>query len=184
MSVAWYVSANNQMFGPYSFEQMRDYVQEQRLGPKSMVRMGEAGAFQAAERHIALSKFFERKEQAAAEAAAAVAAQPRQIVHASVPADDEPSNFVIIAELRTGSTRHFETELKKMGRTYRLNTTTWMLQAEKPINSVRLNLAPYVGREDHLIIIDARRNRFAFHNLGAVEAATIKELWKLPNEPQ
>lgn len=184
MSVAWYVSANNQMFGPYSFEQMRDYVLEHRIGPKSLVRMGDGGAFQAAERHIALSKFFERKEQAAAEAAAAAAAQPKQIVHTSAPPDEEPSNFIIIAELRTGSTRHFEFEMKKMGRTYRLNTTTWMLQTEKGINGVKLNLAPYVGRDDHLLIIDARRNRLSFHNLGTVEAATIKELWKLPNEPQ
>lgn len=183
MSVGWYVSANNQMFGPYSFEQMKDYVHEQRIGPKSMVRMGEAGAFQAAERHIALAKFFQQKEQAVAEAAAVAAAQPKQIVHASVPADDEPSNFVIIAELRTGSTRHFEIEMKKMGRTYRINPTTWILQTDKTGSSIKLNLAPYLGREDHFLIIDARRNRLIWHNMGAVEASTIKELWKLPNEP-
>ena len=59
MSVAWFVSAKEQVFGPYSHEHMRDYVAQKRIGQRSLVRLGEAGEFMPAGMHAALARCFE-----------------------------------------------------------------------------------------------------------------------------
>ena len=178
MTAAWFVSANNKMFGPYSHEQMKDFAHQKRVGPQSLVRLGDEGSFITAAKHAALAKLFEEAPitsgvmRAESGAGHPVAGMP----------EGEVSNFAVIADFRSGSIRQFEAELKGLGRVFRMNTSTWLLQTERSSNSIKMTLAPYVGAEAPLLIIDCGRNRLAWHNMGVFEASSVRDLWKLPHE--
>ena len=182
MSVVWFVSANNQLFGPYSHALMRDYVVQRRVGPKSLVRMGEAGPFIEAQQQAALAKLFEVEDTTSA----GTHREDRKVGRIAEPAqgiaEGQVSNFVVIVDLRSASMMQFEAELKKTGRVFRLNPMTWLLQSELTSNAIKTTLAPYIGAEDPLLIVDAGRNRMAWHNFGVFEASSVRDLWKLPHE--
>ena len=175
---AWYLTANNKLFGPYSHEQMKDFAIQRRVGPQSLVRHGDEGSFMLAQQHAALAKLF---EDAANNAGSVKAETSAGHAVTGIP-DGKASNFAIIVDFRSGSIRQFEAELKGLGRVFRLNGSTWLLQSERSSNSLKTSLAPYVGTEDPLLIVDCGRNRLAWHNLGVFEASSVRDLWKLPHE--
>lgn len=178
MTAAWFVSANSKLFGPYSHEQMKDFALQKRVGPQSLVRLGDDGSFIPAQSHAALSRLFEEAVVSSGGTRSGPAAgQPV----AGMP-DGQTSNFAVIADFRTGSIRQFETELKTLGRVFRVNPSTWLLQSDRSSNSIKTTLAPYVGVEDPLLIIDCGRNRLAWHNMGVFQASSVRDLWKLPHE--
>lgn len=179
MNAAWFVSANNKMFGPYSQEQMKEFALQKRVGPTSMVRLGSDGDFMVAEQHAALARLFEEENisSSATKGAGGIHSKPM----AGMP-DGEMSNFVVIVDFKSGLARQFDSELKSMGRMFRLNSSTWLLQSERPSAAIKTALAPFVGGEDPILIIDCGRNRMAWHNMGVFEASTIRDLWKLPHE--
>jgi hypothetical protein len=179
MTAAWFVSANNKLFGPYSHEQMKDFALQKRVGPQSLVRLGHEGNFITASAHAALAKLFEAAPTVSSSATRAEATAGHPVAGM---ADGETSNFVVIVDFRMGSVRQFETELKTLGRVFRMNGSTWLLQSDRSSNTIKTTLAPYVGHEDPLLIIDCGRNRMAWHNMGVFEASSIRDLWKLPHE--
>ena len=180
MEVAWYVSAKDKLFGPYSHEQMKSFALQKRLLPQSLVRTGSEGGFVAAESHAALSRLFpagEGSSSSGSQRPQAAASQPAT----SIP-DGQISNFVVIIDARSGSFRKAESEIKILGRTLRINQQTWLLQTDKTANTIKNALAPHLGADDLLVVIDAGRNRLAWHNLGVFEASSARDLWKLPHE--
>lgn len=178
MTAAWFVSANNKMFGPYSHEQMKDFASQKRVGPQSLVRLGNEGSFVTAQNHAALAKLFEQ----APVSSGVMRTEPSAGHPVAGMPEGETSNFVVIVDFRTGSIRQFEAELKALGRTFRVNPTTWLLQSDRSSNSIKTSLVPYVGQEDPVLIIDCGRNRMAWHNMGVFEASSVRDLWKLPHE--
>jgi hypothetical protein len=159
---------------------MKSFALQKRLLPQSLVRMGSEGGFVAAESHAALSRLFlagEGSSSSGSQRPQAAASQPAT----SIP-DGQISNFVVIIDARSGSFRKAESEIKILGRTLRINQQTWLLQTDKPANTIKNALAPHLGADDPLVVIDAGRNRLAWHNLGVFEASSARELWKLPGE--
>jgi hypothetical protein len=180
MEVAWFVSANDKLFGPYSHEQMKSFALQKRLMPQSLVRMGSEGGFVPAESHAALARLFLAGEGSSSSGPQRPqAAAPQATTNI---ADGQVSNFVVIVDVRSGSFRKAESEIKTLGRTLRLNQQTWLLQTDKSANTIKNSLAPHLGTEDPLVVIDAGRNRLAWHNLGVFEASTARDLWKMPHE--
>lgn len=182
MDVAWYVNANDKLFGPYSHEQMKSFALEKRLAPQSRVRLGSEGGFVAAESHAALARLFQTADVSSSGTGATRSQAPTTALPTTGMADGQVSNFVVIIDLRSGSLRKIEAEIKTLGRTLRLNQQTWLVQTDKPANSIKNVLAPYLGSDDPLVVIDAGRNRLAWHNLGVFEASSARDLWKLPHE--
>jgi hypothetical protein len=180
---AWFVSANSRVFGPYSREQMRDYISQKRVTATSLVRFGDVGDFVPASMHAALARQFEPQNLASSSTRSAPVARRVEPASGAAAAEGvDVYNYVIIIEFNAGSSLQFETELKKLGRTYRVNRLVWLLQSEQPANSIKTALAPFIGVKDPLLIVDAAHNRLAWHNFGVLEASSIRDLWKLPHE--
>ena len=184
MELGWYVSAQNRTFGPYSHEQMKSFAQDRRLAPQSMVRRGEDGVFVPAETHAALVRFFEAEGRQSGEVVAVKppSAEPKARPVPRVPEEGEASNFVIVVQLRAGSAREFEAAMGSLGTSFRLNGQTWLLQSTSNANAVKLSLAPSIGSQDPILIIDAGRNRLAWHNFTVFDASRIRDIWRLPHE--
>jgi hypothetical protein len=183
MSDAWFVSANNQMFGPYAHEHMRGFVEQKRLGAQSLVRLGETGEFVTAAQHAALSRLFETEDLRSSTTDHNSDHHVRvERTRVSDTGNAQTSNFAVIVDFRSGSILKFESEIKKLGRVFRVNTAVWLLQSELPSNSIKKALAPHIGASDPLLIIDAKHNGLAWHNLDVMQASHVRELWKMPNE--
>ena len=189
MNVAWFVSANDQVFGPYPHELMRDYVSQKRIGQRSLVRLGETGEFMPAGMHAALARCFEVEDVTSSSTDAKTGTDTksdREVRTARTRSSDadntKVSNFAVIADFRSGSMLKFEGEIKKLGRVFRVNPNVWLLQCEQTSNAIKQALAPHVGAADPLLIIDAARNSLAWHNFDAFQAAHVRDLWKLPHE--
>jgi hypothetical protein len=159
MTDGWFVSANNQVYGPYSLDQMRGYVAEGRVGANALVRAGTSGAFVEAAKHAALERLF------------AVGAK------APAPAETRRASFVIIAELRAASCDKFEDALHKLGPSYRLNQFVWLQQSDLTVGAIRNTLMPLLGKADTLLVIEGAKGKTSSYNFGPQAEAQIKSVW-------
>lgn len=176
---AWYISAGNQVFGPYSHAQMAQFARENRLAARSLVRAGQTGNFQPAANHASLAPvLLAPAPSPAPQGAGADKTGPR---FAGIP-DGEMSNLVVYVNLKMGSTRDFEAELKTLGTFAKLSTHLWLLQTTHSSNTARMALAPHIGQQEQLFIVDAGRNRIALQNFSVFDASRMRDIWKLPHE--
>lgn len=160
-SAEWFVSANSQLYGPYSEEQLLTFAREGRVTAQTMVRAGRSGAFDEAGKFAALSSAF--------------AASPSS---SKAPAEDaKPGNFVIIADLRQRGAVPFEAALNRIGPNYRLSPNVWMLQSPLTAGAIRNELTPHVQGHDNCVVIDASRNKIAWFNLGPQADSSLRAIW-------
>lgn len=178
---AWYISAGNQVFGPYSHAQMAQFARENRLAARSLVRAGATGDFQPAVSHAALAPVLLAPSPGPAPAAQGAVADKAAPRTAGIP-DGEMSNLVVYVNLRMGSTRDFEAEMKTLGTFAKLSTHLWLLQTTHSSNTARMALAPHVGSQEQLFIVDAGRNRIALQNFSVFDASRMRDIWRLPHE--
>lgn len=168
---SWFVSVDGKSYGPYSDEQLSNFVREGRVTADTPV-MREGGQWSAAGDHKQAAHMFAPNPpptpQDRASTPDATDAAPQQAL----------AKVVIIAELRSGSSIAFEAAVAKLGKSYRLNQYVWLVHTSFPIAQVRKDLAVQVGRNDPLFIADTTHGRAAWINFGPGAEATIKTLWR------
>lgn len=87
-------------------------------------------------------------------------------------------NYLVIVDFRAARpTAPFETAIKEIGRSYRLNPTTWLLQAETTIGSIRNTVAPHLGATDTLLIVDVGEGRKLIWQFGPEADAHLRASW-------
>jgi hypothetical protein len=91
---------------------------------------------------------------------------------------------VVVVQVRAGAMREFEAGLKLLGPSFRLNSQTWLLQSERNANTIKMTLSPHIGSQDQMLIVDAGRNRLAWHNITVFDASRMRDIWKMPSERQ
>jgi hypothetical protein len=158
----WFVSANSQLYGPYSEEQLIAFAKEGRVTAGTMVRNGRSGPFDEASKVPVLAAIF-----------GATVSPPK----ATAADEARPVNFVIIADLRQRGAVPFEAAINKLGPNYRLSPNVWMLQSALTAGAIRNELTPTVGGHDNCVVVDATRNKIAWFNLGPQADASLRAIW-------
>ncbi len=181
----WCVNVAGRVYGPYTGQQILDFVREGRVAPHSIVRAGAEGPWITAIDDPFLVQFFvaetERKqpEQAAATGAgvpvAATSTNPRR--RASDRAEE--TNFVIVVDVRGGGAGHVPLEhaIQAMGHAYRVTQTAWILRSKRSAGTIRNELTPHLGGSDRLFVADASNSRTAWFNLGPDADSRIRKVW-------
>jgi hypothetical protein len=90
------------------------------------------------------------------------------------------ANFVVIADLRSRGSGPFEAAIAKLGEVYRLNSLVWLLHTDRVAGTIRNELVQHLGHSDQLVIVDTKRGRTAWFNLGPEADAKIRKVWKRP----
>lgn len=164
----WRINVSGQVYGPYTGHQIKSFAEEGRLAPHSIVQSGEQGPWITAIDDPVLGQLFTQETKPLPAAKPIASTQP----------GTETANFVVIADLRTRGTGHFEATLSKLGDNYRLSTSVWLVHTDRTAAGLRNELVPHLGTTDTLVIIDATRGKTAWFNLGPEADAKIRKVWK------
>lgn len=173
----WRINVSGQVYGPYTGHQIMAFAQEGRLAPHSIVQSGEQGPWITAIDDPVLGQLF-AQEGKTLPVAKPIAAP----VQPATAPTAEVANFVIIADLKSRGSGHFEATLSKLGDNYRLNTSVWIVHTDRTAAGLRNELVPHLGNTDTLVIIDATRGKTAWFNLGPEADAKIRKVWKRSGE--
>ena len=185
MSGSWTVSVAGRSYGPYSATQMQAFAAEGRLAPHSLVqRVGEQ-KFHTASEDPELSALFEpQKVSAASPPSRPDAAPPSSFGKQERDDGDEPSHFVIIADMKSGSVAELEEEIFNLGPAFAVVPQVWILSSKASINGVRNTLIRKLGKIDILFVVDARHNKAAWFNFGTEAEARIRRIWARAQDTQ
>lgn len=159
----WFVSANSQLYGPYSEEQIVAFAREGRISAGTMVRNGRSGPFDEAAKVTILAPIF-----------GASAAPPKATAAGE---EAKPGNFVLIADLRQRGSVAFEAAVAKLGPSYRLSPNVWMVQSALTAGAIRNELTPTIAGHDNVVVIDASRNKIAWFGLGPQADSSLRAIW-------
>ncbi|HKY17862.1 MAG TPA: DUF4339 domain-containing protein [Rhizomicrobium sp.] len=184
MANSWTLSVGGHAYGPYTIEQMREFHAEQRLAPHSLVARPGQDDFRPAHEDPDLQALF----QSAAEEAkipSAEIVQPHRFGARAQPeaAAGSPGRFVIVAEMKSGSTTGLEEEIFSLGSAHAVGPNAWILSSEASINAIRMALVQKLGKFDALFIVDAAHDKAAWFNFGPETESRIRKMWTRPDHP-
>lgn len=162
----WRINVSGRVYGPYTGHEIKSFAEEGRIAPHSIVQADERGPWITAIDDPVLAQLFAKPCGQA------------PLPQADKGSDPASANFVVIADLRTGS-QTFETALAKLGENYRLSSQAWLLHTARTVGTVRNELVQHLGSLDGIFIIDASRGgKTAWFNLGPEADAKIRKVWR------
>jgi hypothetical protein len=184
MSGSWTVNVAGRSYGPYSAAQMQAFAAEGRLAPHSLVqRVGEQ-KFRTASEDPELSALFEPQKVSFASPSPHPDAAASSFGKQERDDGDEPSHFVIIADMKSGSVAGLEEEIFNLGPAFAVVPQVWILSSKASINGVRNTLIRKLGKIDILFVVDATHNKAAWFNFGPEAEARIRRIWTKTQDTQ
>jgi hypothetical protein len=160
----WWVQARGQAYGPYSQEQLVQFVQEGRVRPSTPVSNKPDSGWAEARRFDALM------------APLRAVSTPQH----NAPAQDNTvtaANVFVFAEIHSGAWSSFMAALEAMGPLLELSPGLWMLRTHLTAGVMRNTLSQTLERGDRFVVMDATRDRVAWFNLGPGIDVRVKEVW-------
>lgn len=196
MPQSWIISVGGRTYGPFTVEQMQAFAAEGRLVAHSLIARNGETAFGPAAQDPDLSSIF------AAEPSPAFGAEktPKAVaeVHALQPqaeerssfglnddrdAGDEPSHYVIVADMKSRSIAGLEEEIHSLGPAYAITPQTWVLSSELSINAIRNLLIQKLGKLDVIFVIDATHDKIAWFNYSPEQEVRVRRVWAAKSAP-
>ena len=158
--MAYFVSVDNKVYGPYSEALMKQYVDEGRIVPQSLISNKPDSGFQRAQMHPHISKLF-----------------PEQAITSPAQKQVLPSVFMVIADINSGQHLSFLKSLQTIGKASRLTDTVWIVAAQIELDDMRDILSRSLSSEDRLFIQDTFANRAGWFNIGEMADQHLRDLW-------
>lgn len=103
---------------------------------------------------------------------------PGPIFAADRDVASEPSNFIIVFDLKSRGHGKLEEHIMQLGRAVRVLPGFWMLNATMTSGAIRNALMKHFGTMDTFVIVDATRDKLAWFNLGPEMDAQIRQVWR------
>lgn len=155
----WWVQIRGRSFGPYSIEQMAQFLSEGRVRPTTLVSDNGKTAWTEARKVMTLRGL--RAPQAANDAS-------------------EAANVFVHAEIISGSWNAFMAALESMGQVCDLAPGLWLVRTRFSAGIIRNTLSQTLERGDRFVVVDATRDRLAWFNLGPEVDVRIGKVWNGP----
>ncbi len=155
-----FVKVDNTVYGPFTRELMEQYVEENRVGPQTLVADQWDGPYFPA------SKIPEFGIWTQAIKAKRFAGRPL------------PTVYLIMGDIQPTALPEFLVILKQMGRCQQIAQSAWVLSTTTDIRFVRECLSRNLKEADRLFIHDSFSNSAGWFNLGDGVDETLKSMWK------
>ena len=185
MPDTWTISANGQIYGPYTAAQMHAFAAEGRLAAHSLVAREGEDQFQPASADSELAVLFRPVTPAPARPAFFTAdgdsAQPSFGRNEDEKAG-ERSHYIIVADMKSRSISGLEEEIFNFGPAYPIMPQGWILSSEISINAIRNTLVKKLGKLDRLFVADATHDKAAWFNFGPEAEARFRRIWQKAQE--
>ena len=159
----WWVQVRGQAYGPYSPDQLAQFVHEGRVRPSTPVSTDPNSGWQEARRYDALMAAFRgaHGEQQAQKQA-------------------DVANIFVFAEIHSGAWGAFMAALASMGKMCEIAPGLWLVRTRFTAGVVRNTLSQTLERGDRFLVSDATRDRVAWFGFGPEMDVKIKEVWNAP----
>ncbi|MGV8997877.1 MAG: hypothetical protein ACOH12_13100 [Parvibaculaceae bacterium] len=203
----WLLKYGDRVYGPYNHDAMTGYIAEGRvigssvIAPEGTAADGAgwttAGETEAFAGNFAAPKDADRvapnyrspMEQAAEAEAQVVAPQPETTADARPvygPAkgqtdrrrQPETANFIVIMDIKARYAGNLEQAIMSLGPAYKLAPNVWCVNADSTAAGLLNDLSIHIGKTDSMFIVDATRDRTAWHNLGPETDAKLRRVWR------
>lgn len=158
MSDNWTIKVGNQVYGPYTPEEMRELSVEGRLAPYSYVAREGDTEFHQASTENDLSQLF------------------AEVTSTPVPAE-ELTRYLIVADMKSRSISGLEHEIRQHGTALAISSQSWLLVTTLHLNVLRDRLMQQLGNPDHLFIADVTHNKGVWVNYGLEKESQIRQTW-------
>lgn len=162
----WFVNSGGKVFGPYSIEQLTEFVHQDRLRSTSVVRLGDSGEWMQAAVQPQLGGLFDRDVVAAPPPAVAPLERRKELTAA---------NVFIVGHFRSRSVDTFERALGGFGEVVAITPTAWMLRTNLAIGVLRNDLVKFLGTSDRLFVVDGKNGKVTWSNYGPSEEARLRK---------
>lgn len=90
----------------------------------------------------------------------------------------ETSNFLIVMDVKSRYTGPLEEAIMSLGPAYKLAPNVWCVNTDATAAGLLNDLSIHIGKTDSMFIVDATRDRTAWHNLGPETDAKIRRVWR------
>ena len=171
----WFVNSGGKVFGPYTTEQMADFVREDRVRSTSVVKLGERGEWMQAAVEPELGKLFVTEP---------AAAPPPHVSPLERRKELSGSNVVVIGHFRSRSVDTFERALSQFGEVLAITPNSWMLRTNLAVGVLRNDLVKFLGASDRLFIVDGKRGKVTWSNFGPSEEARMRKFVAEGKDPE
>lgn len=194
----WLLKYGDRVYGPYSHEAMASYVAEGRVVAQSLIApegtSPDADTWQSAATVSAFGSLFGVSRTASPVDAEAARAEPRMEPSAQ-PAGGRPTygpgkgqterrrqpetaNFIVIMDIKARFAGPLEQAIMSLGPAYKLAPNVWCVNTNATAAGLLNDLSIHIGKTDSMFIVDATRDRTAWHNLGPETDAKIRRVWR------
>ncbi|HEY4343995.1 MAG TPA: hypothetical protein VGN05_06610 [Parvibaculum sp.] len=199
----WLLKYGDRVYGPYFDEAMRAYIAEGRIVPQSLIApegtLPDAETWQSAATVPAFSGLFGARAAPAAPAAETkVEAKPVEPARSEPVAQTngprptygpgkgqvdrrrqaETANFIVIMDIKARFAGPLEQAIMSLGPAYKLAPNVWCVNTNATAAGLLNDLSIHIGKTDSMFIVDATRDRTAWHNLGPETDAKIRRVWR------
>jgi len=90
----------------------------------------------------------------------------------------ETSNFIVVMDVKSRYTGPLEEAIMSLGPAYKIAPNVWCVNADGTAAGLLNDLSLHIGKTDSMFIVDATRDRTAWHNLGPETDAKIRRVWR------
>jgi hypothetical protein len=176
MSAKWIISVEGRTYGPYTVGQMHTFAVEGRLAAHSLVARDEDGRFAPVSQDPDLAFLFQPASTATQIRRIAEETQ-RSFGQSEPETTEEPSHYLIVADMKSGSITALEDEILKIGPAYPVMPQAWVLSTELSTGALRNLLVQKMGKLDLLFIANATQDKIAWVNLGLEAETRVRRIW-------
>lgn len=157
MQKNWYININDQVYGPYSLENMHLYLVENRIQIDSLIRHENHEDFRP------LSEFSEFTSQPLPE---------------TLPEDNLPITavFFVMAEAHHTLPEAFLQKLQSLGQNEHLGTGLWLIKTHLNATNLRNALVNTLEPVNRLFVMAVRRQS-AWYNISPDMSERMRRLW-------
>ncbi len=90
----------------------------------------------------------------------------------------ETANFIVIMDIKARYAGPLEQAIMSLGPAYKLAPNVWCVNTDTTAAGLLNDLSIHIGKTDSMFIVDATRDRTAWHNLGPETDAKIRRVWR------
>ncbi|MDO8289076.1 MAG: hypothetical protein Q7T44_07640 [Parvibaculum sp.] len=201
----WLLKYGDRVYGPYSHDAMTGYIAEGRVIATSLIApegtAAEDTTWQPASSVDAFAESFgipkeqdrvapnyrspveqaEEQDVAAPQREVTTDARPTygpakgQIDRRRQP---ETANFIVIMDIKARYAGQLEQAIMSLGPAYKLAPNVWCVNTDSTAAGLLNDLSIHIGKTDSMFIVDATRDRTAWHNLGPETDAKLRRVWR------
>ena len=181
----WVLDVGGRVYGPYTGHALKEYKNQGRLAPHSIVARtgrpaGEEEWVRAADDPV-LGSLFEDLDSVPVPTAPAHGGGEDS---SDSRANTAPESFNLVVVTDSGSRRGWgalESAILSLGPTYKLAANIWIVRARVGAAEANARLAPHVGASTRLFVVDATTDRAAWSNMDPKSEDKIARVWKHPD---